>query len=339
MKKQALNAFLSLICLTATSAQCAIAYSNGPSFPVPPEYATRSIDLNNDGAPDFSFWSSGPICTADVPTSYCSWPYSVGAVGTNQMLAVVHLALLQPFGVEIGSTAPPGAAWSAPFFGAGELLTARWWSREGQVIDGQLVHDGWYGSIGNLGVAYLGTGSYAADGLHYGWVRIRLPSPDLGPGGFPLEFAPAVVDWAYETRPDKPIRAGDIDSTKESVQFTVEFLTPHPRPRHPAQVVGTGSLILTGNTLRGEISLAGQFSSAQILGPEHLHARVKPVLDFGLPLVNASGHTAFFHEAPLTRSQVEQLLHGAYYVSIDNGALAARILPLAPLHHDREDKR
>ena len=339
MKKQALHALLSLLCLMATAAHSAIVYSSGPSFPVPPDYATRSIDLNNDGAPDFSFWSSGPICTADVPTSYCSWPYLVGAVGTNQMLAVAHLALLQPFGVEIGSTAPPGAAWSTPFFGAGEVLTARWWSREGQVIDGQLVHDGWYGSIGNLGVAYLGTGFYAADGQHYGWVRIRLPSPDLGPGGFPLEFAPAVVDWAYETRPNKPIRAGDIDSSRESVQLTIEFLTPHPRPRHPPQVVGIGSFILTGNTLRGELTLAGQFSSAQILDPNHHRATENLVSDFGQPLVSTSGHTTFFHDATLTRSQITQLLHGAYYVSIDNGALATRILPAPPAHHEREDRR
>jgi hypothetical protein len=147
------------------------------------------------------------------------------------------------------------------------------------------------------------------------------------------------VDWAYETRPDKPIRAGDIGSTRQSIQFTVEFLTPHPRPCHPPQVVGTGSFILTGNTLRSELSLAGQFSSAQILDPNHHRATERLVSDFGQPLVRTSGHTAFFHDATLTRSQVNQLLHGAYYMTVDDGTLAARILPAPPVRRDREDKR
>jgi hypothetical protein len=148
-----------------------------------------------------------------------------------------------------------------------------------------------------------------------------------------------VVDWAYETRPNTPIRGGDIDSTRDSIQFMVEFLTPHPRPRHPAQVVGSGSLILTGNTLRGELSLAGQFSSAQILDPNHRRPTDRLVSDFGQSLVSTSDHTAFFHDATLTRSQVNQLLHGEYYVSIDNGVLAARILPAPPARHERDDRR
>ena len=148
-----------------------------------------------------------------------------------------------------------------------------------------------------------------------------------------------VVDWAYETRPNTAIRAGDIDSTRESVQFTVEFLTPHPRPRHPAQVVGTGSLILAGNTLRGELSLAGQFSSAQILDPDHPHGKGRLVSDLGPPLVSTTTHTAFFHDATLTRSQLVQLLHGTFHVSIDNGTLEARIVPAPPTHHGHEGKR
>ncbi len=173
---------------------------------------------------------------------------------------------------------------------------------------------------------YLGVRFYQPDGLHYGWIRALLSSP-------------MVVDWAYETRPDKPIRAGDIDSTRESVQFTVEFLTPHPRPRHPAQVVGTGSLIL-----RATRSAANSALPANSPPPKSsTRTTVAPKTVSCQTLVNPSSaqadHTAFFHDATLTRSQVNQLLHGEYYVSIDNGALAARILPAPPLHHYREDKR
>lgn len=46
------------------------------------------------------------------------------------------------------------------------------------------------------------------DGLHYGWIQVRLPGTETGPEGFPIEFAPVVVDWAYETRPNTAIIAG-----------------------------------------------------------------------------------------------------------------------------------
>jgi len=337
MKARALNAFFLLIGLTAASGRDTIAYSSGPSFQIPSESVPGSIDLNRDGIPDLFFWSPGQVSIMNFPSSVWIWPFDVGAVGTNQMLIVGYDAFLQSFGAEIGGDAPSGAAWSTPSFYAG--LTALWWNSAGQVINGQIVYDGWSGALGDLGVAYLGVRFYAANGTRYGWVRVRLPNLELGPGGLPLELAPAIVDWACETRPNKPIRAGDIDSTRESVQFTVEFLTPRPGPRHPAQVVGTGSFILTGNTLRGELSLAGQFSSAQILDSNHPRATERLVSDFGQPLVSTSGHTAFFHDATLTPSQFIQLLHGACCVTIDDGALAARILPLAAVRDDRGDKR
>ena len=324
MKKQALRTFLASLCLTATSAQCAIVYSPGPATQSPPlQYPpSQNVDLDGDGLADFSFWSSGAIVTHDIPSSGGLWPYYVGAAGTNQMLIVGYDAFLQPFGAEIGSNAPPAAIWGTPWFGAG--LAAYWWSLYGREIDGQLVYSGWGGALGDLGVAYLGVYFYAADGPHYGWVRVRLPSP-----GGSLFDAPAVVDWAYDTRPDTPIRAGDIGSAGESVQFTVEWSTA-PRSRDPGQDVSSGSFILTGNTLRGELSLAGQFSGAQVIGPGNQGKKADPVLDFGQPLVASTSHTAFFREATLTHSQIVKLLHGKYCVTVDNGALTGQILPGAP---------
>lgn len=325
MKKQALNAFLALVCLTATSARCAIVYSPGPATPSQSWFFSFgwNVDLDSDGVADFAFPVSPTLSTMDYPSSFSSTPFYAGAAGTNELLVSGYYSSVQSFGTWVGGEPPPGADWSTP--GSVALLTDQWWSLYGRDIGGQLVYFGWSGPLAVSGTGYQGVRFYQADGLHYGWIRVVLGL--------------IVVDWAYETCPDKPIRAGDIDSARESVQFTVEFLTPHPRPRHPAQVVGTGSLILTGNTLRGELSLAGQFSSAQILDPNHRRATDRLVSDFGPPLVSTSDHTAFFQDATLTRSQVNQLLHGAYYVSIDDGALAARILPTPPVHHDREDKR
>jgi len=254
-----------------------------------------------------------------------SWmPFHVQAAGTNEFLVSGYYSSVQSFGAWIAGDPPSRAAWSTP--GASALLTDQWWSLYGRDTGAQIVHSGWNGPLAVSGVGYLGVRFYQPDGLHYGWIRALLNSP-------------MVVDWAYETRPNTPIRAGDIDSTKDSIQFTVEFLTPHPRPRHPAQVVGTGSLILTGNTLHAELSLAGQFSSAQILDPNHRRPTDRLVSHLGQPLVSTSDHTAFFHDVTLTRSQVNQLLHGEYVVSLDGGALSARILPTPHAHNDCSDRR
>ena len=59
------------------SAQNTIVYFNGPSFQVPAFEGSQSLDVNNDGTPDFVFGSSGPMCTADIPSSMCVWSFNV----------------------------------------------------------------------------------------------------------------------------------------------------------------------------------------------------------------------------------------------------------------------
>lgn len=52
---------------------------------------------------------------------------------------------------------------------------------------------GFYGEIGEQGEGYIGVRFAASDGNHYGWVFVQGSS---------------IVDWAYEVRPNQPIRAG-----------------------------------------------------------------------------------------------------------------------------------
>jgi hypothetical protein len=339
MKTHVLSTFLASLCLSLTSARGAIVYSPGPASQSPPLSIqfSHNVDLDADGFADYSFWSYGPICTMDYPSSFCSWPHYVSASGTNLILITGFDALLQAIDAEISSYPPPGALWGTPWYGAG--LAVLWWGRSGQITNGQpIIEGGWGGPLANLGVAYVGVRLCANDGPHYGWIRTRLPVPSLdsSPEGYFFGFAPVVVDWAYETCPDKPIRAGDIGSAGESVQFTVEWSNPHRGPRPSIQDKATGSFILTGNTLRGELRLASQFSSAQIIGPGNPHKGANPVSDFGPPLVAKASHTAFFHEATLTHSQVKHLLHGKYCVTVDDGTLAGQILPAAPVHRARD---
>ncbi len=317
MKARALSAFLAGLCLVATSTQSAIVYFSGPSFQIT-EITPQPLDVNGDGTPDVYLRLSLPFCygSPEGPPGYCMWPYVLGSSGSAEFLKnddYYAYAFAQPYGRWIGNSAPLGRHWSGPNGYAG--LATQWWHRTGRIINDQLVYSGWDGPLGALGIGYLGVRFYAADALHYGWIRVRLPG--------------AVVDWAYETCPDTPIRAGDIGSAGESVQFTVEWSSPRHRSGSSDQEVGTGSFILTGNTLRGELSLAGQFSSAHIVGPGNPRQRAEPMSAFGQPLVANAGRTAFFSEVILTPSQVKHLLRGQYCVTVDDGVLTGQIVPVS----------
>lgn len=187
--------------------QSTIAYFPGPSFPVPAAHGySKGVDFDADGTPEFVFWSYSPICTDDIPTSFCSWSFYVGATGTNALL-VSDYALARSAGAQIGGSAPAGSTWSTtqPY---GATLTASWWSLYGRIVDGQTVHNGWDGTLGALTNGYLSVRFQTQDGSHYGWIRVRLPSSESGAEGFPIEIAPVVVEWAYETRPNTAIIAG-----------------------------------------------------------------------------------------------------------------------------------
>lgn len=336
MKTRSLFGILCVSIATLT-AQSNVVYVNGPSFQAGGyrEWNPRGVDFDGDGTNEFLFWSSGMICTADVPTSGCSWPFYIWTGNTNEVLANGFYVTPLSLG-EITAPQPPASSWIAPngFYGAG--IASYWYSLQGREIVGQLLHSGWNTGVADEGVGYLGVRFYSSGGAHYGWIRARLPQTSIGTNGFPLELVPVVVDWAYETQPNTPIRVGDIGTDGESVQFKVEFFDPSPRHRRPRPVEGSGSLLLTDGKLRGELVLSGKFAEAELRGPANPRARTKPVLDFGPPLVSRTDHTAFFRETTLTRAQIIALAHGLLYVSIDDVDVVGRI---KPVEDDRRRRR
>jgi hypothetical protein len=308
--------------ITSVYGQDTIVYFSGPSFPF--QYGVdpgdAAIDLNGDGTPDFSFqldyfigtlgfsigFDGGPIIGGGA-----YGPYYVWGLGTNSTLFQrFSNGTILPFGAFIGSPPPTNSIWSSPDQSA---TIATLWIGPPQ--------SGLYGPLANVGVGYIGVRFYAADGLHYGWVRVR-STPVV-----------EVVDWAYESRPDASIRAGLIGSSGESRQFTVTFPNGD-----------SGSLILTGNQLRCELALDGQFNLAKLTGPAPIRAKGKSIADLGIPLVTRPDYTSFFSDTTLSRGRVTQLLRGTVNVSLDNGAMVGSIEPIqwnsAPhWGRNREDKR
>lgn len=291
--------------VTSAYGQDTIVYFSGPSLPFQygaSEPGDASLDLDRDGMPDFSFQLGYFVCTADTPTSGCSGPFYVMPLGTNAILKRFSQATILPFDALIDSPPPTNSTWSNPDQSA---TVATFYISE------RYRTSGLYGPLADAGVGYLGVRFYAADGLHYGWVRVRI-APFV-----------AVADWAYEGRPNTPIRAGIIGTNGESLQFTVNFQGPNNTL--PDR---TGTFILTGNTLRGELTFAGSYSSADIARRAPARAIVKSIASLGRPLARRTDFTSFFGDATLSHPEIVHLLRGAVYVSIDNGAVVGQIAPL-----------
>jgi hypothetical protein len=344
MKTRSLFGLL-CVSLATLSAHSGIIYSGGPSFPAGNlrDWSTADLDMNHDGAVEFSFWSSGMLCTADIPTSGCGWPFYVRTALANGVLMKGYDVSPQLLGEQILSEPPTNATWNIPggFYGAG--ISYWWYSLQGRDLGGQLAHSGWSGGVGEVGVGYLGVRFHAADGLHYGWIRVRLPRGMLlfqplpaNPSPLPasdqplpvlLELTPVVVDWAYESRTNTPIRAGDIGSDSDSVQFKVEFFEAESRPGEPLHEAGKGSVILTGDKLRCELELNGRYASAELCGPSNTRSHSRALWNFGPPLLASASRTAFFGDMELSHAQLIHLARGKLYVRVDDGALVGRILP------------
>jgi hypothetical protein len=289
------------------TAQDTIIYSNGPSFPIPSYYDSGRafIDFDGDGVFDLSFEYYGFICTADVPTSGCSLSFYVGALSTNAILVRSCQASILPFGTSIGSAPASNTMWNT---------RCQYTALADYFFSPRYGTKGYGGPLADPGVGYLGVRFSAADGLHYGWVRVRMPRD--------TEFAPAIVDWAYEARPDTAIRAGAIGSKSESRQFAVNF---QDSPRTAEGTPGSGTLILTGDTLRCELILFDSFASAAIVGPAASHSNARPLATLEPPLVARTNYTAFFTDVSLSHADIVQLLRGMAHVNVDPGAVVGRI--------------
>ncbi len=163
--------------------QSTIAYTDGPAFQIPSEFIPATIDLDRDRSPDFSLISTFPICTADVPSSFCSWSFYITALSTNALLIQTNYAA----GLSAGDWVGPDTSSNDVWWGGGTVpLLTWWWSpRDGT--------SGSRGPLAALGEGYLGVRFSGAGGMHYGWVHVR---------------ETIVMDWAYETRLGVPIRAG-----------------------------------------------------------------------------------------------------------------------------------
>ena len=181
--KRIVLVLLFTVCSHWAWSQSTIAYTDGPAFQIPSEFVPATIDLDHDRSPDFSLISSIPICTMDVPTSGCSSSFYVTALGTNALLIQTNYAAVLSAGDWVGPDTSTNGVW----WGGGNVTLLTWWWSQRYGTSGST------GPLATLVEGYLGVRFSSADGMHYGWVHVRQT---------------VVINWAYETRPGVPIRAG-----------------------------------------------------------------------------------------------------------------------------------
>lgn len=218
-----------------------ISYSSGPPFYVPVNSDPVSLDMNQDATADAIF-SGEWLITDDVPPSESSIICYVSGANAAQLLTTNGYAQILSAGEVIGDLTD----WSAETI----LLTAENFHLRAN------TSSGWLGPFGAKGKGYLGIQFSAVDGIHYGWIQVRLPGIN--------ELSPLVMDWAYETIPNKPIAAGE-----KPVYFEATFNGMNEVPPNKSTHSGNGTFVLEGGVLNYNLKLEGSFApnSAGIFGP------------------------------------------------------------------------
>jgi len=168
--------------------------------------ALTKLDLNNDGNPDFTFgmlsvakWSYYGT-TSRFKFYLKLLPNQTG----NQILQgkQASTAAAVPAGKQIGPQdkfAPGGAYLQFESFDFTATRNSGTWE--------------------GIEYAYVGL-KFLIDGqVHYGWARIKFPSPASIVLGYPGSMKYGTISgYAYESTPDKPIVAGQTNETpKETV--------------------------------------------------------------------------------------------------------------------------
>ncbi|HWF20363.1 MAG TPA: hypothetical protein VG754_13920 [Verrucomicrobiae bacterium] len=270
------------------------------------------VDLDQDGSFDYflvgltviSTYSDGPATLTPELTTY-SFNGNDYLTDTNGNIQ------LEPAGYTFGPDTLSGQTWgqigsSLPLLSSGS-------------------GDYWSGFGGEPPECFIGVRFLTGGEQHYGWIRLLMPTRQPPQAGAQATVFPVVADWAYETRPDTAIRAGETGQDDEPELFTVDFENPDGTPAESDIRRSSGSFILQGDTLHYEMVVVGTHTNLDVLDPADsmpVFSMVEaPTVLPGFPTYVIGG----IHQ--LSHPQIAQIRHGSYYVSVDQGVVLGRIVP------------
>ena len=218
------KAFLALgLALTIpTRADETIRYYGGPNLMVGFYGSSLDLDLNWDGESDFGFESGGPVCTTGIPPT-CTSLITTKPIPGVSVLSMNNYVAAIPAGALIGAEPVANTQWKTNALTASVQVTGLS-SGDAPVSPIQALSDG-----------YCGFQFTEQDGIHFGWMHLRIANAwlfqppyvfnsTLDPidQAIPMTTAEGlqiisfigpnvtVTEWAYETRPNTAIAAGEI---------------------------------------------------------------------------------------------------------------------------------
>jgi hypothetical protein len=178
----------------AHPASAAIVYS-GPQNLSVPFNGNRTINLDGDANNDFNFSAKTHVyLISNSGTTVTAYRWALSASGLNgEFISYAKKNVMNlPSGYSIKNTL---------------LGKYDYWTHTKQVVEGSGEFSGNFGSF-NTTPGYMGIRFHAnctgSDNWNYGWISIIAQ----GSGGKPVTLQ--IVDWAYETNCNTPIKAGAI---------------------------------------------------------------------------------------------------------------------------------
>jgi len=292
----------------------------------------QSYDLILSGEAAFTLSSGSSFGITPSPSNAVmavrSGPYDLGGL-------VVPMNRGQEIGPDAG-----GYGWmppeTSPFGPIGSTFTA---SRASGIEGQPFLTIGYFTGLAS---AYAGLRFQQNGRTHYGWARVGAPAVGMN-GGW-------VYDYAYETRPDTPILAGN--GAPALVKLTAIISGVNEAPTNNSVHQGTGSFTLQGNSLAYDVRVDAALSptSAAIHGPASAgwtQRRLIANLNFfsiwtpivldpsGTP-ITLPDRRLYQGQIELTETQVAELLGGRLYVSFSSaafprGEVRGQIVPVIPI--------
>lgn len=270
------------------------------------------VDMDQDGTFDYFFWGYTVVSTYPDYPATMQPQLSANAFNGNDYLTDTNGNIQQePAGRTFGPDTSPGQVWGQ--IGSELPLLS---SGSGDV---------WSGFGGEPPECFIGLRFNINGQPHYGWIRLLVPTRQPSQSALTQGTVfPVVADWAYETRPNTPIRAGAVGTNNEPVVFTVDFENPDGTLNGSDIRRSTGSLIWDGETLHYEMVLDGSHTNLDIFAANNS----KPQYDLMVPPSGLPGFPTYLLGGfKPSRSEIAQILCGKSFVSVDQGSMLGWIVP------------
>jgi hypothetical protein len=179
-----------------------------------PPIPSQPIDMDRDG--DTDFYLNRLLFLNNIPTwvrqetlqlgTYDPFdPYAryegriPSANGNSALVEAGQLALLSQ-GELVGGAATAGRQWVDAFDPI--------YISEDNTFNGP--PGAWEGVWGDAAVGFAGVRIPADDGVHFGWIKLRVENVEDPTTSYFRGQSPTAIDWYLESRPDTPVVVGAV---------------------------------------------------------------------------------------------------------------------------------